>query len=106
MTHTKRRAENADELTKMRIAHTHWVNGQYDRLVAGHMGGGGEVRTAMQTVCMKWSTGADGRHRRRTAARCRAASGRCAGVLPRRRRLPSHTVHRAGRRLVPRRSGI
>jgi hypothetical protein len=81
------------------------------------------VRTAMQTVCMNWSTGREGTqrraHRRRTAARRRAArdrrplhhqrtvlesrrgiaSGRCAGVPPQHRRLPSHPLHRAGRRL-------
>jgi len=68
----------------------------------------------MQTVCMNWSTSREGTqrraHSRRTAARRRAArdrrplhhqrtvlesrrgiaSGRCAGVPPQHRRLPSH----------------
>jgi hypothetical protein len=75
MTHTAQPAENADEPAQMRIAHTHWTNGQLGRLVAEYLGGDGEVRTAMQTVCMKWSTGADGRHRRRTTPLMAAISG-------------------------------
>jgi hypothetical protein len=47
MTHTAQPAENADEPAQMRMAHTHWTNGQHDRLVAEHLGGDGEVRTAM-----------------------------------------------------------
>jgi hypothetical protein len=34
MTHTAQPAENADEPAQMRITHTHWTNGQHDRLVA------------------------------------------------------------------------
>jgi hypothetical protein len=74
----------------------------------------------MQTVCMKWSTSGDGTQPERIAAarqrgvalheiaahcttnelRRRAVEAlRQAGVLPQHRRLPSHPLHRAGRRL-------